>query len=125
MGRIYGAQWRAWRGADRTVDQLQEAIEYDGEEIAICEAGEVTFCLGEREYVLATGDSLHFKASIPHFWRNDGDSPGVACISLTADEPKSIAIGEVCAENIWEKSIARLRRPWESTPVDRPHPERG
>ena len=27
MGRIYGAQWRAWRGADQTVDQLQEAID--------------------------------------------------------------------------------------------------
>jgi thymidylate synthase len=27
MGRIYGAQWRAWRGVDRTVDQLQEAID--------------------------------------------------------------------------------------------------
>lgn len=28
MGMIYGAQWRAWRGADgRTVDQLQEAID--------------------------------------------------------------------------------------------------
>ena len=26
MGRIYGAQWRAWRGADKIVDQLQEAI---------------------------------------------------------------------------------------------------
>ena len=27
MGRIYGVQWRKWRGVDRTVDQLQEAIE--------------------------------------------------------------------------------------------------
>ncbi len=27
MGRIYGAQWRAWRGNGRTVDQLQEAID--------------------------------------------------------------------------------------------------
>ena len=27
MGRIYGVQWRKWRGADRTVDQLQEAID--------------------------------------------------------------------------------------------------
>ncbi|MDA0748959.1 MAG: thymidylate synthase [bacterium] len=26
MGRIYGAQWRAWRGAGKIVDQLQEAI---------------------------------------------------------------------------------------------------
>lgn len=27
MGRIYGAQWRAWRGNGKVVDQLQEAIE--------------------------------------------------------------------------------------------------
>lgn len=28
MGRIYGAQWRAWKGANgKTVDQLQEAID--------------------------------------------------------------------------------------------------
>ena len=27
MGRIYGIQWRHWRGADRTVDQLREAID--------------------------------------------------------------------------------------------------
>ncbi len=27
MGRIYGAQWRDWRGENKTVDQLQEAID--------------------------------------------------------------------------------------------------
>ena len=27
MGRIYGTQWRRWRGDDRTVDQLQAAID--------------------------------------------------------------------------------------------------
>ena len=27
MGRIYGVQWRRWRGSDRTVDQLQEAVD--------------------------------------------------------------------------------------------------
>lgn len=27
MGKIYGAQWRNWRGENRTVDQLQEAID--------------------------------------------------------------------------------------------------
>ena len=27
MGRIYGVQWRRWRGAERTVDQLQEAVD--------------------------------------------------------------------------------------------------
>ena len=32
MGRIYGTQWRNWRGADRTVDQLQAAIDTIGED---------------------------------------------------------------------------------------------
>ncbi|MBK34345.1 MAG: thymidylate synthase [Gemmatimonadetes bacterium] len=27
MGRIYGAQWRAWRGNGKVVDQLEEAID--------------------------------------------------------------------------------------------------
>ncbi|MDP6777711.1 MAG: thymidylate synthase [Candidatus Latescibacteria bacterium] len=27
MGRIYGTQWRSWQGAEREVDQLQEAID--------------------------------------------------------------------------------------------------
>ena len=68
------------------VSSGRHAIEYDGEEIANCEAGEVTFCLGEQEYVLATGDSLHFKASIPHFWRNDGDAP--ARFTVTGTLPR-------------------------------------
>lgn len=68
------------------VSSGRQAIEYDGEEIAICEAGEVTFCLGEQEYLLATGDSLHFKASIPHFWRNDGSSP--ARFTVTGTLPR-------------------------------------
>ena len=68
------------------VSSGRQAIEYDGEEIVNCEAGEVTFCLGEQEYVLATGDSLHFKASIPHFWRNDGSSP--ARFTVTGTLPR-------------------------------------
>ncbi len=68
------------------VSSGRQAIEYDGEEIVNCEAGEVTFCLGEQEYVLATGDSLHFKASIPHLWRNDGHSP--ARFTVTGTLPR-------------------------------------
>ncbi len=30
MGRIYGTQWRAWRGVDRVVDQLKEVIDTIG-----------------------------------------------------------------------------------------------
>ena len=45
---------------------------YDGEEVVICEEGEVTFNIGEEDYILGAGDSLHFKANIPRHWRNSG-----------------------------------------------------
>jgi transcriptional regulator with XRE-family HTH domain len=63
-----------------------EPIEYDGEEIVVCEQGCVTFVLGEEEHELATGDTLHFKATIPHFWRNDGDA--VARFTVTGTLPE-------------------------------------
>lgn len=50
-----------------------DPIQYEGEELVFCEAGHVTFRVGEDEYRLHPGDSLHFKASIPHSWYNEGD----------------------------------------------------
>lgn len=50
-----------------------DPIQYEGEEVVVCQAGHVTFRVGEAEYRLHPGDSLHFKASIPHSWYNDGD----------------------------------------------------
>lgn len=50
-------------------------IQYEGEEVVVCERGVVTFRVGDREFVLRAGDTLNFKARIPHSWRNDGDAP--------------------------------------------------
>ena len=47
-----------------------DAIQYDGEELVVVEEGQVTFRVGSSTYVLAEGDSLHFKAHVPHSWRN-------------------------------------------------------
>ena len=55
------------------VSSGRDAIEYDGEELIVCEEGSIVLRAGELEYVLEAGDTLHFKASIPHSWRNDGD----------------------------------------------------
>jgi transcriptional regulator with XRE-family HTH domain len=63
-------------------------IRYDGEELVICEGGSVVVRLGEDEHALATGDSLHFKASIPHGWRNDGDS--AAAFTITGTLPRKL-----------------------------------
>jgi transcriptional regulator with XRE-family HTH domain len=61
-------------------------IQYEGEEVVVCERGVVTFRVGEREFALRAGDTLHFKASIPHAWRNDGDA--VARFIVTGTLPK-------------------------------------
>ncbi len=62
-----------------------DPIQYDGEELVVCEKGFVTFRVGEEEYSLQTGDSLHFRASIPHSWYNDGSEP--ACFTITGTLP--------------------------------------
>jgi len=48
------------------------SIQYDGEELVVCEEGSVVFRVGDEEHVLEAGDTLHFKAAIPHSWRNEG-----------------------------------------------------
>jgi transcriptional regulator with XRE-family HTH domain len=47
-------------------------IHYEGEEIVVCEKGRVTITIGDDEYQVEAGDSLHFKAHLPHSWRNRG-----------------------------------------------------
>ena len=66
----------------------RQEIQYDGEELVVCEDGDVTFRLGDEEYVLGAGDSLHFKASIPHSWRNDGETP--ARFTITGTLPRKL-----------------------------------
>jgi len=61
-------------------------IQYEGEEVVVCERGVVTFRVGEREFALRAGDTLHFKASLPHAWRNDGEAP--ARFIVTGTLPK-------------------------------------
>jgi transcriptional regulator with XRE-family HTH domain len=52
-----------------------DSFQYQGEELVICEEGVVTFSVGQGEYALEAGDTLHFKASLAHAWRNDGEVP--------------------------------------------------
>ncbi len=54
----------------------------EGEEVVVCEKGTVEVVVASEVYLLQQGDSLHFKAALPHAWRNPGDVPAgflVAC----------------------------------------------
>lgn len=61
---------------------------YEGEEVVICEAGEITFRVEEDEYRLGPGDSLHFKAGIPHRWWNSGRT--VARFLIAGNFPRGL-----------------------------------
>ena len=74
-GDLLGSALETWRIRLHPGVSSGGEIRYDGEEIVVCESGRVTFRVGEREHVLEPGDSLHFRASIPHAFRNDGDEP--------------------------------------------------
>lgn len=47
-------------------------LQYKGEVIVLIETGELTFEIGDESFTIETGDSLHFKTSVPHCWKNTG-----------------------------------------------------
>ncbi len=65
-----------------------EPMSHRGEELDICLNGTIEFTVRDQVYVLDPGDSLHFKARIPHSWKNIGDEP-VRMISVVTPPPFS------------------------------------
>jgi transcriptional regulator with XRE-family HTH domain len=45
-------------------------LSHSGEELVYCYKGRVEFVIGGSIYVLNRRDTIHFKASLPHQWRN-------------------------------------------------------
>ncbi|CAD0186818.1 HTH-type transcriptional regulator PuuR [Ruegeria sp. THAF57] len=48
----------------------RKLLRHSGEELVYVLSGEVEFQVGNTEYHLKTGDSLHFSGEIPHKWKN-------------------------------------------------------
>jgi len=53
----------------------QQELRYDGEIVLLCERGELEVEVAEQTYRIAEGDSLHFKASLTHAWKNTSSEP--------------------------------------------------
>ena len=68
-------------------------MHYDGEEWVLCEKGTLTFFVAEREHQMRPGDTLHFKASLPHCWRNDGNSVVSFLVTGTVPEKFRAVMG--------------------------------
>lgn len=52
-----------------------ESQQHEGEEVLYVLEGEIEHTLGQEVFPLQAGDSLHFRGSVPHSWRNVSDSP--------------------------------------------------
>jgi transcriptional regulator with XRE-family HTH domain len=52
-------------------------LSHSGEELVYCYRGKVEFMIGGSRHVLNRKDTLHFKSTIPHEWRNLGNREAV------------------------------------------------
>jgi transcriptional regulator with XRE-family HTH domain len=62
---------------------LEEPYSHEGEEFAYVVEGELIFTVGDEEYRLGTGDSIHLLSSVPHAICNDSDEPAKILWVLT------------------------------------------
>lgn len=52
-----------------------ETVSHDGEEIVYVMDGEIVQVVDATEFILGVGDSLHYRGTSPHSYRNDGTEP--------------------------------------------------
>jgi transcriptional regulator with XRE-family HTH domain len=74
VGDLFEPHLEVWRiSHDPGSGSGRTRIRFEGETLILCEAGEITFYVGEQTIRLRAGDSLHFKSILAHGWRNNGD----------------------------------------------------
>ncbi len=102
--------WRVSLYPHHHISSGSDDIRYDGEELVVCEQGSLEFRVGEQSYHLEVGDTLHFKASIPHSWHNTGES--LTQFTITSTKPLMFrALMQGLAANATEKEFSELARP--------------
>ena len=66
-----------------TGDSISDDYAHDGEEFAYVLSGELVFTVEGVEHTLVAGDCIHWKSTVPHLVRNDGDMPAEVVWVLT------------------------------------------
>ena len=69
----------AMAGAEAAVEPRADSgptpMKHPGEELVIVLEGEMEFVVDGECHAVGTGDSIHFRATRPHSWRNPSDDP--------------------------------------------------
>ena len=66
----------------------KDPLIYDGEEIKFCMKGKIVYTISDEDYVLETGDCIHFKSRNPHYWKNK-DAGTTQVFSVVLNDPRS------------------------------------
>ena len=86
-------------------------INHVGEEIIYILEGEISQMVGEREYLMNVGDSLHYLGTTPHCWSNKTDTLARILWVGRMQYDKSGEIGQVeVAHNTNVREMLPLRR---------------
>ncbi|MES4792400.1 MAG: hypothetical protein C4321_04900 [Chloroflexota bacterium] len=95
-GDLADPELEAWRV---TLAPGREPLSYDGEELVLCEDGELVVSVDGTEHRLGPGDAVHLKADLPHGWRNAGRRParflvvGTVSVALRAALQRRVGPG--------------------------------
>jgi transcriptional regulator with XRE-family HTH domain len=66
-------------------DPVPEPVSHDGDEFVYILSGTIRFMIGEREYELFAGDSVYFRATIPHSHKIDPQSGPVTALWVLSE----------------------------------------
>ncbi len=99
----------------------EEGYAHPGEEFIYILSGQMTFWIEESEvYGLQAGDSLHFRSTRLHRWRNDGETPTtVLWINVPIVEP---APGKAEERGVARERRSHQREAEETSRAPRPRP---
>jgi len=76
IAEIISGASRAWviQAAEHTLKKGaksgRQPMVHSGEELVYCLEGQMQYVIDGKTYKLGAGDSLHFKAHLPHLWHN-------------------------------------------------------
>ena len=76
VGDLVDPNIEAWRVVHEPGTGIgHQQLRFDGEMLIVCEQGELEVTVDEKRYRIRSGDTLHFKAALPHGWMNTSDQP--------------------------------------------------
>jgi transcriptional regulator with XRE-family HTH domain len=74
---VGGSKIEAYRVILQPHTSSEQLGSFPGEEFGFVLVGELTIKVGDEQFVLAAGDSIHYDALQPYCWINEGDEPCV------------------------------------------------